>query len=163
MDVSNMLGGLGGADPMKFVGAISDVFRERGGVEGFVNQLKAGGLGGAVDSWVSTGSNQPVEPAKLADALGPNTVNQLASKSGMDVGQLLPMLAGILPMIVDFLTPGGQLPKEGGVGGLGDLGGLLGGLMGGGGAGGSAGMDAGGLGSMLGGLLGGNGGGQPKG
>lgn len=155
VDLSNMLGG---SDPTKLVGAIQDVFQEKGGVEGFVNQLKAGGLGGQVDLWVSTGENQPVEPAKLGEALGPDTVNELATKSGLDVGQLLPMLAGLLPMIIDFLTPGGHLPKDGGTGSIGDIGGLIGGLMGGtgddaAGSGGTGGL--GGLGGLLGGLGGG--------
>jgi hypothetical protein len=39
-------------------------------------------------------------------------------------------------MIVDFLTPGGQLPEEGGAGQTSDIGDLIGGVLGGGGLGG---------------------------
>ena len=38
--------GAGRGDPAKLIGAIQDVFQMKGGVDGFVNQLKAGGLGG---------------------------------------------------------------------------------------------------------------------
>jgi uncharacterized protein YidB (DUF937 family) len=152
MDLSSMLGGAGGVDVGRLTTAVQDVFQSKGGVEGLTNQLRAGGLGGAVDSWISTGPNEAVEPQQLGEALGPDTVNQLAEKSGIDVSTLLPLLAGLLPQIIDFLTPGGQLPAAGGVGGMGDIGSVIGSVLGG--AGGAGGL--GGLGGALGGMLGGS-------
>ena len=83
---------------------------------------------------MSTGANQPVAPEALGQALGPDTVQQLSSGSGIDIGQLLPMLAAFLPQIVNMLTPNGSVPSgglNGAAGGMPDLGGLLGGLTGG--------------------------------
>ena len=135
MDFSNLLSGLagaeGGVDPSKLVNGVQEVFASQGGVDGLLAKLRAGGLGSVVDSWVSTGSNQPVDPAQLGAALGPDTVNQLSAKTGLSIASLLPMLATFLPMVIDHLTPGGKLPEGGGTGGLEDLGGLLGGLLGG--------------------------------
>ena len=140
MDVSSLLAGLGGAeggvDPAKLVNGVQEVFASQGGVDGLLAKLRAGGLGGVVDSWVSTGSNQPVEPAQLGAALGPDTVDALAAKTGLSIQTLLPMLAAFLPMIIDHLTPNGQAPKPGEPANQPDLGGLLGGLLGGGGLGG---------------------------
>jgi uncharacterized protein YidB (DUF937 family) len=105
-----------------------------GGIDGLLGKLRPGGLGDAVDSWVSTGPNQDVEPAALGQALGPETLQQLSTGSGVDVGQLLPMLAAFLPQIVDMLTPDGAVPSgglDGAAGSLPNLGGLLGGLLGG--------------------------------
>ena len=140
MDVSNLLAELGGAegglDPAKLVAGVQEVFASQGGVDGLLAKLRAGGLGNHVDSWVSTGANQPVEPAQLGAALGPDTVNQLAAKSGVSIEKLLPMLAAFLPMIINHLTPTGQAPKAGEPANQPDLGGLLGGLLGGGGLGG---------------------------
>ena len=140
MDLSNLLSTLGGAeggvDPSKLVGGVQEVFETQGGVDGLLAKLRAGGLGNHVDSWVSTGPNQPVEPAQLGAALGPDTVNQLAAKSGVSIEKLLPMLAAFLPMIISHLTPTGQAPKAGEPANQPDLGGLLGGLLGGGGLGG---------------------------
>jgi uncharacterized protein YidB (DUF937 family) len=163
-DLSGLLSGLGagsggpgvaGADPM---GGLAGALSQGGGLDGVVDQLRQAGLGGAVDSWIGTGSNQPVDPQALGAALGPDTVQQLSSGTGIDIASLLPMLAAFLPQIIDMLTPDGKVP-DGGLngavanGGLPDLGGLLGGLMAGGGAGGGAGLDdlLGGLGGMLGG------------
>jgi uncharacterized protein YidB (DUF937 family) len=140
MDFSNLLSGLGGGegavDPSKLVGGVQDVFASQGGVEGLLAKLRAGGLGEHVDSWVSTGENKPVEPAQLGAALGPDTVNQLAAKTGVSIQQLLPMLAAFLPMIINHLTPNGTAPKSGEPANQPDLGGLLGGLLGSGGLGG---------------------------
>ncbi|HET7168087.1 MAG TPA: YidB family protein, partial [Candidatus Limnocylindrales bacterium] len=126
-----------------------------------IGKLREAGLGDEVDSWVANGDNKPVDPQRLGEALGPDTVKQMAAGSGIDIMSLLPMLAAFLPQIISMLTPKGTTPEGGldnavGSGGLGDLGGLLGGLMGGGAGGaggGGAGLDdlLGGLGGMLGG------------
>ena len=100
-----------------------------GGLEGLLAQLSNGGLGDEVGSWVGTGPNQPVDPQRLGSALGPDTVNQLSSKTGLDVGSLLPMLAAFLPQIINALTPDGKVPAGGAGGGI-DIGSVLAGLGG---------------------------------
>lgn len=141
MDFGSLLGGLtggaGGVELPRLIEGVQDVFAQKGGVNGLIASLKAGGLGGVVDSWVSTGANEPVEPAKLGEALGPDTVNQLSAKTGISIEAILPMLAAFLPQIIDFLTPGGNLPNEGGAGtgSMGDIGDVIGNVLGGGGLG----------------------------
>ncbi len=121
------------------VGAIGGLVGGHGGLEGLVNQLGQSGLGDAVSSWVGTGPNKAVDPQHLAAALGPEKVEQLASKSGLPVETLMPILAGALPSIVDAATPDGKVTKGDATAGF-DIGGMLQGL--GGGAGG-AGLAAG--------------------
>lgn len=119
------------ADP---IGGLSGAIEQGGGLDGLLGQLRDGGLGDAVDSWVGPGANQSVEPQRLGAALGPDTVQRLSAGSGIDIAALLPMLAAFLPQIIDMLTPDGDVPS-GGLGGAGggmpDLGGMLGGLLGG--------------------------------
>jgi uncharacterized protein YidB (DUF937 family) len=133
MDIAGMLGG---ADRGQLTTAVQETFKSEGGVNGLIDKLKAGGLGPQVDSWVSTGSNEPVEPQRLGEALGPDTVNRLSASSGLPIQALLPLLAQFLPMIVDHLTPGGKRPEGGGTGQTEDIGDLIGGALGGGGLGG---------------------------
>ena len=121
--------------------AVVGLLNRMGGLPGLLQKLQDAGLGDAVNSWVSTGANQPVSPDALGQALGSDTVANFARQLGIDPQQGLGMLAQLLPQMVDGLSPQGQLPAAGS-----DLGGLLGGLMGG--AGGNLGAD------MLGGLLG---------
>jgi uncharacterized protein YidB (DUF937 family) len=142
MDLSNLVNGLTGAagatgqDPMAALRGVQAAIDQHGGIAGLLQKLREGGLGSVVDSWVGTGPNQPVEPQQLGAALGPDTVNQLSASSGIDIGQLLPMLAAFLPMVINHLTPTGQAPNAGDAANQPDLGGLLGGLLGGGGLGG---------------------------
>lgn len=179
-DLSRLSAGLegSGGDP---VGGLTGAIAQSGGLDGLLDQLRQGGLGSEVDSWVSTGPNQPVDPQRLGSALGPDTVQRLSAGSGLDIAALLPMLAAFLPQIIDMLTPDGNVPAgglggpggAGAAGGMPDLGGLLGGLggmLGGAGARGAGGAGAGTTGSDpagagglddllggLGGLLGGSG------
>jgi uncharacterized protein YidB (DUF937 family) len=143
---STSLGGAGGggAAPGDPLTGLSGAIEGSGGLDGLMGKLRDGGLGSEVDSWVSTGANQPVDPQRLGQALGPDTVQQLSAGSGIDIGALLPMLAMFLPQIIDMLTPNGSAPAGGldsaaGQGGMPDLGGLLGGLLGGAAGGGSTG------------------------
>ena len=145
MDLGGIMSSLGGsANQVDTVtSAVTELVAAQGGVEGLLATLRSGGLGGVVDSWISTGSNQPVDPQQLGAALGPDTTAQLAQKTGLSIEALLPILAAVLPMVIDHLTPGGQLPPGGGIGSLDQLGGVVGSVLG-----------QGGLGN-LGGLLGG--------
>ena len=160
-DLSNLSRGLGpsgAADVGATMGDLASAIDQTGGLDGLVGQLRRGGLDEEVDSWVSTGPNRPVDPQRLGDALGPETVQRLSNGTGLDIQALLPLLAAFLPQLIDMLTPSGQTPEGGlndalGSGGLGDLGGLLGGLMGG-----SAGTGTGTLDDLLSGLGGTTGG-----
>jgi uncharacterized protein YidB (DUF937 family) len=170
-DLSGLMKGLdgdakGGVDPSAAIAGLASAVGEEGGLDGLVGKLKAAGLGDTVDSWVGGGPNQSIDPQRLGAALGPDEVQRLASKSGLDIAALLPMLAAFLPQIINMLTPQGKVPDGGldgaiGSGGMGDLGGLLGGLMGGGGATGAGGA-GGGLDDLLGGLGGLMGGGKDR-
>ncbi len=134
-----------GADPLQ---AILGLVNQSGGLQGMLQKLQQAGLGDAVNSWVSTGANQPVSADALGEALGGHTVAGFAQQLGIDPQQGLGILAQLLPQVVDGLSPQGQLPASGA-----DMGSLLGGLLGAGGSGG-AGGGAGALAGMLGGLLG---------
>jgi uncharacterized protein YidB (DUF937 family) len=148
-DLSNLsrgLGPTGGAEVGATMGDLAGAIEETGGLDGLVGQLRQGGLDDEVDSWVSTGDNRPVDPQRLGDALGPETVQRLSNGTGLDVQALLPLLAAFLPQLINMLTPNGRTPEGGlndalGSGGLGDLGGLLGGLMGGTGGAGTGNLD----------------------
>ena len=161
--LSRRLGDTGGATPADpaAVAGLTGAIEQTGGLDGLVGKLRDGGLSSEVDSWVSTEPNRPVDPQRLGEALGPETVQQLSAGSGIDIGSLLPLLAMFLPQIIDMLTPDGAAPPGGlndaaGHGGMPDLGGLLGGLLGGTGGGAAGGpvgsTGSGGLDDLLSGL-----------
>ncbi len=89
-------------------------------LQGFHNS----GLGDKADSWVGTGQNQQLSPDEVEQGLGSDQLNQIASKAGVSSGIAKAGLAAILPMVVDHLTPNGQVPEGSGLSGM--IGKLLG-------------------------------------
>ena len=156
-EIGKMLGGMSGAQgggPAgggDLVGMFSGLVGGEGGLQGLVDQLGKGGLGDIVGSWVGTGQNKSVSPQQLADALGPEKVQQLAGQSGLSIEALLPMLASALPTIIDAITPHGNVTSGDATSGL-DIGGLLEGLSGAAKSGGSSPLAS--IGDLLGGSKG---------
>jgi uncharacterized protein YidB (DUF937 family) len=70
-----------------------------------------------VQSWIGTGQNLPISPEQLQQVLGGDTVAGLARQLGLSPQDASQGLAGLLPQLVDQLTPQGQLPQNG----LGDI------------------------------------------
>lgn len=89
-----------------------------GGLPGLVQSFQDKGLGGIVDSWVSTGQNLPISADQLAQGLGGDKLGSLAQSLGMDQGELSSKLSELLPNVVDKLTPNGQVPDSGDLGSL---------------------------------------------
>ena len=82
-----------------------------GGLSGLVQQFHDKGLGGLVSSWVSTGQNLPISPDQLQHVLGSDQVKELAAKAGISPETASSHLSQLLPMLIDKLTPNGQLPE----------------------------------------------------
>jgi len=115
------LGGLAGA-----LGGLLANNGSAGGLGGLVSKFEQAGMGDVIGSWIGKGENQPVSDGQLQDALGSDVVSGLAQKLGINTTTLLPMLATLLPMLIDRLTPRGEAPAEG----LGDQDQLLSSLSG---------------------------------
>ena len=135
--LDSVLGGQGQqGGGASLVPAVDQLIERAGGLQGLLGLLQQHGLGGAVQSWVGTGANQPVSGEQLGQALQNgglgSTVENLASKVGMDPQELLGHLGQVLPKVVDHLTPDGQVPEGAQAGGfnLGMLEGLAGKLFG---------------------------------
>lgn len=101
---------------------------EHGGLTGLMDKFQQAGLGDVLASWVGSGANQPISGAQLSSVLGSDALTGLASKFGINPNDLAGQLSGVLPGLVDQLTPNGQAPA-GGLGNGADLMGMLGGLL----------------------------------
>ena len=100
-----------------------------GGLGGLMAKFQQAGLGDVIGSWVGIGENRPISGDQVSQALGPDTISDLAAKLGLNNGDAAGQLSQILPGLIDKLTPHGQAPA-GGLGNSGDLMGMLGGLLG---------------------------------
>ncbi len=106
----NALGGmLGGSAKQDPAAMLSGLLNEAGGLNGLMGQFQKAGLGNEFSSWVSTGQNQPVTADQVQNAVGADTIQNLANKVGMNVNTVLPLLSQFLPQIIDKLTPKGQI------------------------------------------------------
>lgn len=95
-----------------------------GGLGDVLGKLEAGGLGDTVSSWLGSGANKAVDPGRLGDALGADRISKFAKQAGVSSSEASTLLAGMLPGLVDKLSPDGKLPDKGGLDSL--IGGLLG-------------------------------------
>jgi uncharacterized protein YidB (DUF937 family) len=86
-----------------------------GGLGGVLGALQSHGLGDVVSSWLSTGANKAISPEQVHSALGPDKVQQFATQAGMTGGEASAALAGLLPSLVDKLSPNGKLPDAQGI------------------------------------------------
>jgi uncharacterized protein YidB (DUF937 family) len=86
---------------------------QSGGLSGLVQTFKDNGLGDIVSSWVGTGENQPVNADQINNALGSETIQNLAAKAGVSSTEMSSMLAQQLPGLIDKLTPNGAIPEGG--------------------------------------------------
>jgi uncharacterized protein YidB (DUF937 family) len=82
------------------------------GLSDLVRQFQQKGLGDTVQSWIGSGPNQPLGPAELEKALGPEKIDWLVRETGLSREQLLNGLSRELPGTVDKLTPDGRIPAE---------------------------------------------------
>ena len=65
-------------------------------------------------SWIGAGGNQGVAPNQVQDALGPGPISQVSSQLGVSQDQAASHIAQFLPLILDHLSPNGQLPAGAG-------------------------------------------------
>ena len=94
------LGGLLGGDALS------------GGLNDLLKQFQQHGQGDKAESWINRGSNKPVSPPELEQALGEDRITWLMQETGLSRQELLDGLSRELPQAVDQLTPEGRIPSE---------------------------------------------------
>lgn len=83
-----------------------------GGLKDLVDQFHQKGKGDVADSWIAKGPNKSISSRDLAEALGPERIDELARRTGMSRDELIEELRQRLPEAVDEVTPDGRLPNE---------------------------------------------------
>jgi uncharacterized protein YidB (DUF937 family) len=107
-EIGSMLSGT--SNPLA-AGVMQMINNQPGGLSGLVQQFHDKGLGGLVSSWVGTGQNLPISADQLQHVLGSDQVKELAAKAGISPDAASSHLAQLLPMLIDKLTPNGQVPS----------------------------------------------------
>ncbi len=92
-------------------GAVGALLGEGGSqLPALLDKLNAGGLGDTVASWVSKGSNLPVNADQIKTVLESDQVAAVAGKLGISEDAAAAKIADVLPGIIDKVTPDGVVP-----------------------------------------------------
>src|ERR1051326_1188151 len=108
---------LGGANPQSenpggpnpLLGVMTGLLAQSGGIQGLLNKFSQAGHGDKVASSIRPGENQPIAADQLQKVIGPDQINAIAAKLGVDPAQASQLVAQFLPNIVDKLTPNGAV------------------------------------------------------
>lgn len=79
------------------------------GLRDLVDRFNAAGQRDTADSWVQTGPNKECSAESLRRALGPETLADLRTHTGLSEDELVARLCRNLPEAVDKYTPEGRL------------------------------------------------------
>jgi uncharacterized protein YidB (DUF937 family) len=83
-----------------------------GGLGELLRKFQQAGQGEAAQSWIEKGPNRALAPDDLERAIGSDTLDDLAQRTGIPRERLLAELKEMLPTTVDALTPDGRIPDE---------------------------------------------------
>jgi len=116
-DVLGMAGMGNTAQSQQHAGALSMILNyinspQVGGITGLQRMFEEKGLGNIISSWISTGQNLPISADQLQNVLHGGALENMASKSGIDVSQLSSLFSQLMPHAVDQMTPNGQIPDS---------------------------------------------------
>jgi len=111
--VSDLLGDGGGGGGNGLMNAAMKMVGGGEGLQGLVGKLDAAGLAELAQSWVGTGDNKAISPDQVRAALGDDEVHRAAQEAGISDDEAASGLAGLLPDLVNRLTPDGKLPDLG--------------------------------------------------
>lgn len=112
-----VIGSLGAQkqDPVSqsdLLSGVMGLINNAGGLPAILQQLQSSGLADQVASWIGTGENHPVSGDQIKDALGAESIGQIAQQAGVEPEHAATGLAQLLPQIIDKLTPDGQVPQN---------------------------------------------------
>ena len=106
-------GGLGGGNPLlRMLLPLVASMLMNGGLKKILGRLQQSGKGSAGESWVSSGSNEPVDAAEIREALDGQELTRIAQQLGVSEDEAAEAVAQVLPDVVDQATPQGELPAD---------------------------------------------------
>ncbi|WP_199257283.1 YidB family protein [Pantoea sp. BAV 3049] len=113
----------GGGQKADEITSVMSWVNQQGGLPTILAKLQQGEVGEVVKSWLSSGDNLHLSGELVTQALGSESVSQLADKLGIDLSQAAGLLAKYLPLLTDKASPDGELQQDA-------LSGMLGKLLG---------------------------------
>ena len=82
------------------------------GLDSLLDRFRTSGHGKKAESWVSADTNEDLGDGDLESAVGDDTLDELARRTGLSRAEVVNRLKTALPETINRLTPGGRLPDE---------------------------------------------------
>jgi uncharacterized protein YidB (DUF937 family) len=82
------------------------------GLDSLLDRFRTNGQAEKADSWVSADANRDLGDGDLETAIGEDTLDELAQRTGLSRSDLVARLKTALPETVNRLTPRGHVPDE---------------------------------------------------
>jgi len=111
--IGDLIRGAGNTDPNNPQGGILDQLSKSVSGTTFgdiLDRFRNAGAGSKVDSWVSSGPNQPIDQKDVETALDGDTLTALSEQTSLSRDELIARIMQDLPEAVNKLTPKGELP-----------------------------------------------------
>ena len=111
-DVGSQLGISGSKTTSLLSGLLSIITETPGGLSGFLDRFRQAGLTDIVSSWIGGTNPRPLSSTGLELAVGRDSIDKIASKSGLSFSTAASALSLMLPNLIQRLTPGGVIPNR---------------------------------------------------
>jgi uncharacterized protein YidB (DUF937 family) len=106
------------AEPKVANGFIQALQEHPGGIGALLGTLREHGMGQHVDAWTS-GQQQPADPQKVQQALGPTgLIDRTAQHAGVSHQVAAMAISTLLPMVIRHFAPGGRPAPQSEIGNL---------------------------------------------
>jgi OmpA-OmpF porin, OOP family len=102
--------GLGGNARLLVKEVLTMISTSQGGLSGFLDRLKSGGLTSEVGTWLGRPEAAPIAAGQIERALGATALGGITSRLGLGQSAVSTALGYALPKIIGLLTPGGVVP-----------------------------------------------------
>ena len=106
----SLLGGLGGKDLSAVAAAL--IGGDGSKLPALIASFKSAGLGHLIESWIGKGANQAVSGEQVKSVVGSDAISEIAAQMGIPEEQAAAKVSGLLPELVNKLTPDGSVPDE---------------------------------------------------
>ncbi|HXY47828.1 MAG TPA: OmpA family protein [Terriglobales bacterium] len=104
--------GLTSAKAGSLLTSVLSLMQEQNGFSGFLDRFRKVGLSDAVSGWLSGAPTSALSADTLQSALGSQTVNNIASRTGLSLATVTSALGFMIPKLVQSLAPGGAIPTR---------------------------------------------------
>ena len=91
--------GMNNAKAGSLLTAVLSLIQDQNGLGGFLERFRNAGLSDTVSGWLGGAASNAISGESVQSALGPNTINNIASRTGLPLATVTSALGFIIPKL----------------------------------------------------------------